>query len=111
MVIPNNEDNICPKWSKVISRINFHTVCRIAGVFKNLLKRFSFLSLFSSFSFDFYLYFSYNISKQYDFQLWTSGEKLSDSFSCSFFYGKTNLTITTFLEGGFSWLNKIYNKY
>ncbi len=28
MVIPNNEDNICPKWIKVISRINSHTVCR-----------------------------------------------------------------------------------
>jgi hypothetical protein len=26
--------------------------------------------------------------------------------SLALFYGKTNLTITTFLEGGFSWLNK-----
>jgi len=26
--------------------------------------------------------------------------------SIALFYGKTNLTITTFLEGGFSWLNE-----
>jgi len=26
--------------------------------------------------------------------------------SLALFYGKTNLTITTFLEGGFSWLNR-----